>query len=161
MSGYNGYDENQSGGRRLGMKWYKFLVGWELWIEIIRYFITAFLYGVGTKLLTGATIVDYQGIALKIRLVNILYAFGCAGISLLLFISRQGLKKYKSYSISLLHLSYIAICGMKILCAILYCIIGGTIKMIDGDLLANITFDGILLLYNINYFRKREHLFVN
>lgn len=153
---------------QLGMKWFKFIIYFQLVVGAILYFSN------GVQLLTG-TIYSKNGQNLSSFIYKLIPALktqdviiGILYILLAVFalISDVSLSKYKKFA-PILYLTYLA---SGIVITIIYLI---SISMItnnhginynpfsNSNIISNLVGCIVLLICNISYFKNRKHLFVN
>lgn len=141
-----------------GMKWFKFIIYFQLWFTLLVCVIYSSVYYTGSFYEGAAEqIYSYWPSlkALDVIMSILIFAMGVYAV----FVQRA-LAKFRAKG----PVMYYILCGAGILISLIYVSAAGTIlgeSAANADTLYNFFFSIILLFINIRYFNNRKHLFVN
>ena len=146
--------------KELGLKWFKFLIYFALWVGAILNFCNGIRYLTGNIYLSQnltpnkvyRTFPELKGLDGFIGVVSC-----CLGVFQI--ITRFCLAKYKKYSPAMLY-------GMYVIMMIINLIYGTSASSImetnmSGEIVGEIVGSLIVLIINVVYFKNRKHLFIN
>ena len=153
---------NEKDDKPLGMKWIKFIVYVQMIFAFFLNLFSAYRLYSGLIYFDGTRNLSFQVYSLfpSLRYVNLVFAAFSVGIAVFSIFVRQRLVKYRTKAVDL----YLIFLGLNLFISLLYygvTYIASGINTFDTTLLYNITQSLALIFININYFRKRKHLFVN
>ena len=155
---------NQTNSQLLSMAWYKFLIYFGLIAGAVINFIYSLnyisggIYFVETNgEVSAEQVYAYYGMGLQV--VDVFYGVFLIAFAILAFIVRHKLANYKSDSLKFIKIFYSLSAGMPILYAILVAVI--TRQPLSAQTVISAIVGVVFLLFNIKYFKKRVHLFVN
>lgn len=144
-----------------GMKWFKFIIYFQLFASAVISVITAI------TMFTGA---HYQGQADRVysyfpglKGLDVFYAIALLALAAFAIITRQNLAKFRKNGPKFYFIMIIA----GIVVALIYSIAGSSIlhvslgEVMDASSVSSLVVNIALLIINIIYFKKREDLFVN
>jgi len=150
------------------MKWYKFLIYVELFLNAVLNVVTGILYITGgiysMRNINPDYIYNFFG---ELETINIIYGFLAFGFAAFCIYTRYRLANYKSngplcvfcmYGISaVMNLGYTIITNLVISS---HPLTNGNVQ-VSYSLIANIVTSIVMIVLNIIYFNKRKSLFVN
>lgn len=144
------------------MKWFKFIIYFQLFATMVSYAISAFMYFTG--MIYGE---DYEYMCAVLgdglRVCDVCMGLLCLMIGIYAFYVRMRLAKYKKNG----PLCYLILLGLDpvvlLVYAICLCLISGNWQLLfASNSLVNSTLEAALLIaLNYIYFNKRKALFVN
>ena len=143
---------------RRGMKWFKFIIYFQLWFTLLVCVIYSSMYYTGSFYEGAADqIYSYWPSlkALDVIMSILIFAMGVYAV----FVQRA-LAKFRARG----PVMYYILCGAGILISLIYISAAGTIlgeSAANAETLYSFFFSIILLFINIRYFNNRKHLFVN
>ena len=149
--------------KQLGMAWYKFLIYFALFAGAVLNFIYGVNYLSGgiyysqtNGQITSEIVYAYYGEVLKF--LDIVMGFSLIALSVFGLILRQKLVKYSLDAPKLAYVFYSLSFGL----GCIYSLLVSTIiaKPIGVSEVCSLVINGVFGVFNIQYFRKRAHLFV-
>lgn len=149
--------------KHLGMAWYKFLVYFALFAGSVFNFIYGVNYLIGgiyyvqtNGQFTAEIIYDYYGKILKVT--DVIFGLFLIILSFLGIVLRQKLAKYSSDAIKMVYVFYSLSFGMG--CLYAFSVSAITDKPIGVSTMVSLIINAVVLYFNIQYFRRRSHLFM-
>ncbi len=146
----------------LPMKWYKFVIYFQLFAGAVLYVYDAFQYATGMVYggfqTAGMVFTVYPGL----QFLN--YGMTAVSLALAVFaiVLRQRLARFKANAFPSLYVYYLS----GFVCSLLYAIASTLITKINffdvtmvSPLIAALIGSGVMILLSIAYFNKRKHLF--
>ena len=147
----------------LGMSWYKFLIYFGLFAAAVINIMYGFCYMSGGIYfaqsngdISAELVYGYYGAGL--RVLDVVYGFFLVAFAILAIVVRQKLAHYEPDSLKFIKIYYSLSCGAPFLYAIL--LFGITGLSLDVQDVILVLGSGGILFWNIKYFEKRAHLFV-
>ena len=141
-----------------GMKWFKFIIYFQLWAGMLVYLVTA------GKYLTGAY---YEGNAEMVyrffpalQPLDIVMGVVCLALAVYAVVVQRALAKFRAKGPMMYYLMYIVNTAVTVLYLIIGSIIIGQSAFtaeVAGSFLGAL----VMIFINIPYFNNRKHLFVN
>lgn len=144
----------------LDMKWYKFIIYFQLFLSALINVSYAGRYFSGLDYGKSAALV-YQMYS-SLRILDIFMGIASLALAGWSLYTRERLRKFKKNAV----FAYLSLPIIKIVCTCIYMIVGWTaVGNTEGmDIAAmssNISMQIGLLIWNYIYFKKRKHMFVN
>ena len=141
-----------------GMKWFKFIIYFQLWASMLVYLVTA------GKYLTGAY---YEGSAEMVydffpalQPLDIVMGVFCLALAVYAVVVQRALAKFRAKGPMMYYLMYIVNTAVTVLYLIIGSIIIGQ-SAFTAEVAGSIIGSIVMLFVNIPYFNNRKHLFVN
>ena len=141
-----------------GMKWFKFIIYFQLWASMLVYLVTA------GKYLTGAY---YEGSAEMVydffpalQPLDIVMGVFCLALAVYAVVVQRALAKFRAKGPMMYYLMYIVNTAVTVLYLIIGSIIIGQ-SAFTAEVAGSIIGSIVMLFVNIPYFNNRTHLFVN
>ena len=141
-----------------GMKWFKFIIYFQLWAGMLVYLVTA------GKYLTGAY---YEGSAEMVydffpalQPLDIVMGVFCLALAVYAVVVQRALAKFRAKGPMMYYLMYIVNTAVTVLYLIIGSIIIGQ-SAFTAEVAGSIIGSIVMLFVNIPYFNNRKHLFVN
>ena len=141
-----------------GMKWFKFIIYFQLWASMLVYLVTA------GKYLTGAY---YEGSAEMVydffpalQPLDIVMGVFCLALAVYAVVVQRALAKFRAKGPMMYYLMYIVNTAVTVLYLIIGSIIIGQ-SAFTAEVAGSIIGSLVMLFVNIPYFNNRKHLFVN
>ena len=141
-----------------GMKWFKFIIYFQLWAGMLVYLVTA------GKYLTGAY---YEGSAEMVydffpalQPLDIVMGVFCLALAVYAVVVQRALAKFRAKGPMMYYLMYIVNTAVTVLYLIIGSIILGQ-SAFTAEVAGSIIGSIVMLFVNIPYFNNRKHLFVN
>lgn len=153
---------NDKATKPLGMKWFKFIIYVQLIFAFLLNLFSAYRLYSGLIYFDGTRNMSFQVYSLfpSLRYVNLVFAAFSVGMAVFSIIVRQRLVKFRVKAVN----HYLIFLGLNLLISLLYygvTYLASGINTFDTELLYNITQSLALIFINVDYFRKRKHLFIN
>ena len=141
-----------------GMKWFKFIIYFQLWVALLSSLITSgrFFYGWGYE--GNAELVYSLWPALKI--IDILMGILNLALGVYAVFVQRALAKFRTKGPRMYYIFY----GASIVFSLLYALAASIIigeSAFTADVISSLVVGVVLLLVNVQYFGNRSHLFVN
>ena len=140
------------------LKWFKFIIYVQLFLNALGYLIT------GMQLLTGLLYGQYRAAAYAgypaLQAVDVIMGILSLGLMLMALVVSQKLAKFRRGA-PRLYLIWIA---AGIVVGVFYLVAASLVLgqlVMTGSIVGNLLGNVLLILLNLVYFQKREHLFVN
>ena len=141
-----------------GMKWFKFIIYFQLWASMLVYLVTA------GKYLTGAY---YEGSAEMVydffpalQPLDIVMGVVCLALAVYAVVVQRALAKFRAKGPMMYYLMYIVNTAVTVLYLLIASIIIGQ-SAFTAEVAGSIIGSIVMLFVNIPYFNNRKHLFVN
>ena len=141
-----------------GMKWFKFIIYFQLWASMLVYLVTA------GKYLTGAY---YEGSAEMVydffpalQPLDIVMGVFCLALAVYAVVVQRALAKFRAKGPMMYYLMYIVNTAVTVLYLIIGSIIIGQ-SVFTAEVAGSIIGSLVMIFINIPYFNNRKHLFVN
>ena len=141
-----------------GMKWFKFIIYFQLWASMLVYLVTA------GKYLTGAY---YEGNAEMVyrffpalQPLDIVMGVVCLALAVYAVVVQRALAKFRAKGPMMYYLMYIVNTAVTVLYLIIGSIIIGQ-SAFTAEVAGSIIGSLVMIFINIPYFNNRKHLFVN
>ena len=142
----------------LGMKWFKFIIYFQLWAGMLVYLVTA------GKYLTGAY---YEGSAEMVydffpalQPLDIVMGVFCLALAVYAVVVQRALAKFRAKGPMMYYLIYIVSTAGTVLYLLIASIILGQ-SVFTAEVAGSIIGSLVMIFINIPYFNNRKHLFVN
>ncbi|MBP3301402.1 MAG: zinc ribbon domain-containing protein [Clostridia bacterium] len=152
-------------GPKLGMKWFNFLIYFALFAGAFSNVINALTSFAGSS---------YEELSLfypigdGVRILDVIFGIVTILLAAYLIFVRFALSKFKEYGPAMLIVAYLIAGISSVVYAICLIAIVGTDHMSSfyftallGGIIGEIITTGLLVSWNVTYFTKRSHLFVN
>ena len=141
-----------------GMKWFKFIIYFQLWASMLVYLVTA------GKYLTGAY---YEGSAEMVydffpalQPLDIVMGVFCLALAVYAVVVQRALAKFRAKGPMMYYLMYIVNTAVTVLYLLIGSIILGQ-SAFTAETAGSFLGALVMLFINIPYFNNRKHLFVN
>ena len=141
-----------------GMKWFKFIIYFQLWASMLVYLVTA------GKYLTGAY---YEGSAEMVyrffpalQPLDIVMGVFCLALAVYAVVVQRALAKFRAKGPMMYYLIYIVSTAGTVLYLLIASIILGQ-SVFTAEVAGSIIGSLVMIFINIPYFNNRKHLFVN
>ena len=141
-----------------GMKWFKFIIYFQLWASMLVNLVTA------GKYLTGAY---YEGSAEMVydffpalQPLDIVMGVVCLALAVYAVVVQRALAKFRAKGPMMYYLMYIVNTAVTVLYLLIGSIIIGQ-SAFTAEVAGSIIGSIVMLFVNIPYFNNRKHLFVN
>ena len=141
-----------------GMKWFKFIIYFQLWAGMLVNLVTA------GKYLTGAY---YEGNAEMVyrffpalQPLDIVMGVVCLALAVYAVIVQRALAKFRAKGLMMYYLMYIVSTAGTVLYLLIASIILGQ-SVFTAEVAGSIIGSLVMIFINIPYFNNRKHLFVN
>lgn len=141
-----------------GMKWFKFIIYFQLWVSMLASFGEAGNYFFGAIYKGNADLVYTYYPALKP--LNIMMGIFLVAIAVYAIIVQRSLAKFRAKGPKMYYMIY----GASIVITLLYLLIESIIlgePVFGEDVAINLIVSVAMILINIRYFNNRKHLFIN
>ena len=141
-----------------GMKWFKFIIYFQLWVALLSSLITSgrFFYGWGYE--GNAELVYSLWPALK--MIDILMGILNLALGVYAVFVQRALAKFRVNGPRM----YYIFCGASIVFSLLYTLAASIIigeSAFTAGVISSLVVGVVMLLVNVRYFGNRSHLFVN
>ncbi len=143
---------------RRGMKWFKFIIYFQLWAGMLVNLVTAGKYFTGAYYEGNAEMVYRFFPALQP--LDIVMGVVCLALAVYAVVVQRALAKFRAKGPMMYYLMYI----VNTAATVLYLIIGSIIigqSVFTAEVAGSIIGSIVMLFVNIPYFNNRKHLFVN
>ena len=141
-----------------GMKWFKFIIYFQLWAGMLVYLVTA------GKYLTGAY---YEGSAEMVydffpalQPLDIVMGVFCLALAVYAVVVQRALAKFRAKGPMMYYLMFIVNTAVTVLSLLIASIIIGQ-SVFTAEVAGSIIGSLVMIFINIPYFNNRKHLFVN
>ena len=141
-----------------GMKWFKFIIYFQLWASMLVYLVTAGKYFTGAYYEGNAEMVYNFFPALQP--LDIVMGVLCLALAVYAVVVQRALAKFRAKGPMMYYLMYI----VNTAATVLYLLIGSIIigqSAFTAEVAGSIIGSLVMLFVNIPYFNNRKHLFVN
>ncbi len=141
-----------------GMKWFKFIIYFQLWAGMLVNLVTAGKYFTGAYYEGNAEMVYRFFPALQP--LDIVMGVVCLALAVYAVVVQRALAKFRAKGPMMYYLMYI----VNTAATVLYLIIGSIIigqSVFTAEVAGSIIGSIVMLFVNIPYFNNRKHLFVN
>lgn len=149
----------------LPMKWFKFVIYFQLFLNCFSNVVSALSAFTGSQYGTEAQAV--YNVIPSLKIVDVIYAIALIGLAVFAIVARSHLKNFRVNGPKFYHILLVA----QVLVSVVYLvavnsvvsnsIIGNSYSPDYTSVITSFISTGIMLLCNIKYFNKRKHLFVN
>lgn len=143
---------------RRGMKWFKFIIYFQLWAGMLVNLVTAGKYFTGAYYEGNAEMVYRVFPALQP--LDIVMGVVCLALAVYAVVVQRALAKFRAKGPMMYYLMYI----VNTAATVLYLLIGSIIigqSVFTAEVAGSIIGSLVMLFVNIPYFNNRKHLFVN
>ena len=141
-----------------GMKWFKFIIYFQLWASMLVYLVTAGKYFTGAYYEGSAEMVyDFFP---ALQPLDIVMGVFCLALAVYAVVVQRALAKFRAKGPMMYYLMYI----VNTAATVLYLLIGSIIigqSAFTAEVAGSIIGSLVMLFVNIPYFNNRKHLFVN
>ena len=141
-----------------GMKWFKFIIYFQLWASMLVYLVTAGKYFTGAYYEGSAEMVyDFFP---ALQPLDIVMGVLCLALAVYAVVVQRALAKFRAKGPMMYYLMYI----VNTAATVLYLLIGSIIigqSAFTAEVAGSIIGSLVMLFVNIPYFNNRKHLFVN
>ena len=141
-----------------GMKWFKFIIYFQLWASMLVYLVTAGKYFTGAYYEGSAEMVYRFFPALQP--LDIVMGVFCLALAVYAVIVQRALAKFLAKGPMMYYLTYIVDTAVTVLYLLIASIIIGQ-SVFTAEVAGGIIGSLVMLFVNIPYFNNRKHLFVN
>lgn len=141
-----------------GMKWFKFIIYFQLWASMLVYLVTAGKYFTGAYYEGSAEMVYRFFPALQP--LDIVMGVFCLALAVYAVIVQRALAKFRAKGPMMYYLTYIVDTAVTVLYLLIASIIIGQ-SVFTAEVAGGIIGSLVMLFVNIPYFNNRKHLFVN
>ena len=148
---------------KLGMKWYKFLIYFGLFVSAILNFISSLSYFTGSVYFSASngaiSAADVYAAFGVLKVIDIAYGVYIVAIAVFALVLRSHLAGYSSKAPKMVTVFY----ALGAAVPLVYNLLTGAIVGVSvvGDSFVSIIISLIFLFANMRYFKRRAHLFVN
>ena len=143
---------------RRGMKWFKFIIYFQLWAGMLVNLVTAGKYFTGAYYEGNAEMVYRFFPALQP--LDIVMGVVCLALAVYAVVVQRALAKFRAKGPMMYYLMYIVNTAVTVLYLIIGSIIIGQ-SAFTAEVAGSIIGSIVMLFVNIQYFNNRKHLFVN
>ena len=143
---------------RRGMKWFKFIIYFQLWAGMLVNLVTAGKYFTGAYYEGNAEMVYRFFPALQP--LDIVMGVVCLALAVYAVVFQRALAKFRAKGPMMYYLMYIVNTAVTVLYLIIGSIIIGQ-SAFTAEVAGSIIGSIVMLFVNIPYFNNRKHLFVN
>ena len=141
-----------------GMKWFKFIIYFQLWASMLVYLVTAGKYFTGAYYEGNAEMVYRFFPALQP--LDIVMGVVCLALAVYAVVVQRALAKFRAKGPMMYYLMYIVNTAVTVLYLIIGSIIIGQ-SAFTAEVAGSIIGSLVMIFINIPYFNNRKHLFVN
>ena len=141
-----------------GMKWFKFIIYFQLWASMLVYLVTAGKYFTGAYYEGNAEMVYRFFPALQP--LDIVMGVVCLALAVYAVVVQRALAKFRAKGPMMYYLMYIVNTAVTVLYLLIASIIIGQ-SAFTAEVAGSIIGSIVMLFVNIPYFNNRKHLFVN
>ena len=141
-----------------GMKWFKFIIYFQLWASMLVYLVTAGKYFTGAYYEGNAEMVYRFFPALQP--LDIVMGVVCLALAVYAVVVQRALAKFRAKGPMMYYLMYIVNTAVTVLYLLIGSIIIGQ-SAFTAEVAGSIIGSIVMLFVNIPYFNNRKHLFVN
>ena len=141
-----------------GMKWFKFIIYFQLWASMLVNLVTAGKYFTGAYYEGNAEMVYRFFPALQP--LDIVMGVVCLALAVYAVVVQRALAKFRAKGPMMYYLMYIVNTAVTVLYLIIGSIIIGQ-SAFTAEVAGSIIGSIVMLFVNIPYFNNRKHLFVN
>lgn len=143
---------------RRGMKWFKFIIYFQLWAGMLVNLVTAGKYFTGAYYEGSAEMVyDFFP---ALQPLDIVMGVVCLALAVYAVVVQRALAKFRAKGPMMYYLMYIVNTAVTVLYLIIGSIIIGQ-SAFTAEVAGSIIGSIVMLFVNIPYFNNRKHLFVN
>ena len=143
---------------RRGMKWFKFIIYFQLWAGMLVNLVTAGKYFTGAYYEGNAEMV-YRFVP-ALQPLDIVMGVVCLALAVYAVVVQRALAKFRAKGPMMYYLMYIVNTAVTVLYLIIGSIIIGQ-SAFTAEVAGSIIGSLVMLFVNIPYFNNRKHLFVN
>ena len=143
---------------RRGMKWFKFIIYFQLWAGMLVNLVTAGKYFTGAYYEGNAEMVYRFFPALQP--LDIVMGVVCLALAVYAVVVQRALAKFRAKGPMMYYLMYIVNTAVTVLYLLIASIIIGQ-SAFTAEVAGSIIGSIVMLFVNIPYFNNRKHLFVN
>ncbi len=162
-NGYN-YDANGTMQPEPGMKWYGFVINFQLFVSALFGLYNAYQYLTGRiYALDSVSVSQIYSYFRGLRALDIVMGIAYIALAVFAIVTRQALAKLRKQGPTMLY----AYLGFQILILVIYLIAGAGIanvpvsSLVNPGIIGNIGGIVLTLIVDFIYFNKRSYLFVN
>lgn len=141
-----------------GMKWFKFIIYFQLWAGMLVNLVTAGKYFTGAYYEGNAEMVYRVFPALQP--LDIVMGVVCLALAVYAVVVQRALAKFRAKGPMMYYLMYIVNTAVTVLYLLIGSIIIGQ-SVFTAEVAGSIIGSLVMLFVNIPYFNNRKHLFVN
>lgn len=141
-----------------GMKWFKFIIYFQLWVGMLANLVDAGKFFTGGFYEGNAELAYAYYPALK--LLDIVMGIFCLTLAVYAVVVQRSLAKFRAEGPKM----YYILLGASIVVTLLYLLVGSIIlgeSVFSLDTGVNLIVSVVMIFVNIQYFNNRGHLFVN
>ena len=141
-----------------GMKWFKFIIYFQLWASMLVYLVTAGKYFTGAYYEGSAEMVyDFFP---ALQPLDIVMGVFCLALAVYAVVVQRALAKFRAKGPMMYYLMYIVNTAVTVLYLLIGSIILGQ-SVFTAEVAGSIIGSLVMIFINIPYFNNRKHLFVN
>ena len=148
----------------LGMKWFKFLIYFQLFAASLVSLLTGVFLFIG-KIYTGASAEEVELLYMyfpNLKIFNLCMGVVYVVLCILYLITRFMLSGYRKAGPAMLIAMYVGSFLISVLLVLITLqLVGGVVYEINVTTIASVVTSIIMIVCNIIYFKKRKHLFIN
>ena len=141
-----------------GMKWFKFIIYFQLWASMLVNLVTAGKYFTGAYYEGNAEMVYRFFPALQP--LDIVIGVICLALAVYAVVVQRALAKFRARGPMMYYLTYIVNTAVTVFYLIIGSIIIGQ-SAFSAEVIGSLAGSLVMLFVNIPYFNNRKHLFVN
>ena len=140
------------------MKWFKFIIYFQLWASMLVYLVTAGKYFTGAYYEGSAEMVyDFFP---ALQPLDIVMGVFCLALAVYAVVVQRALAKFRAKGPMMYYLMYIVSTAGTVLYLLIASIIIGQ-SAFTAEVAGSIIGSIVMIFINIPYFNNRKHLFVN
>lgn len=156
--------QSQMQQKSLGMKWFKFLIYFQLFIASLVSLLTGVFLFTG-KIYTGASAEEVELLYMyfpNLKIFNLCMGVVYVVLCILYLITRFMLSGYRKAGPAMLIAMYVGSFLISVLLVLITLqLVGGVVYEINVTTIASVVTSIVMIVCNIIYFKKRKHLFIN
>ena len=141
-----------------GMKWFKFIIYFQLWASLLAILVMAEKYFTGGYYEGNADLVYSVYPALKV--LDVCMGIFAVALGVYTVFTQRALAKFRTKGPMMYYLLYCADIAIALLYLLIRSLIVGY-SLFSADMAWDLIAPVVMILINIQYFNNRKHLFVN
>lgn len=148
----------------LGMKWFKFLIYFQLFVASLVSLLTGVFLFTG-KIYTGASAEEVELLYMyfpNLKIFNLCMGVVYVVLCILYLVTRFMLSGYRKAGPAMLIAMYVGSLLISVLLVLITLqLVGGVVYEINITTITSVVTSIVMIVCNIIYFKKRKHLFIN